>query len=463
VITYEEERAIETLSKEAKDYGVYCWDIVSGLVDYRSGERREMGDPLEPLQAITTLGESSIVFLKDFHRFIAQTEVYRTIKNLIPLLKSTDKHVVIISPVCNIPVELEKDITTLTFELPTEEELVQTAQRIVKENKLKISVDEQAVKAACGLTLSEAENAFALSLVFQKKYDKATIENERLQAVRKSNLMELHNPEPIEKLGGLNNLKKYLTNRKKGFYEKNLPPYAKPHGIILVGPPGTGKSLSAKVCSSIFDIPLVRLDINSLKGSLLGESEKNMSQALNLIRAVAPVVVWMDEFEKTFAGIASSARTDGGTTLGMIGKLMTAMQDFRDEGIPVYWVATVNDIDALIENSQGAMVRRFDDIFFVDFPNKEEREEIIKIMNEKYGSDIPLEWADKMENWTGAEIEKLAFSSLYDGLEEAFIAIRPIYYQCRESIEKARRWAKYNARLANESKQKVQKERKIRV
>jgi len=171
-----------------------------------------------------------------------------------------------------------------------------------------------------------------------------------------------------------------------------------------------------------------------------------------------------NEFEKAFAGVASSARTDGGTTLGMVGKLMTAMQDFRDEGIPVYWVATVNDIDALIENSQGAMMRRFDDVFFVDFPSVEERKDIIKIMNKKYQSNIPVDWASKMENWTGVEIEKLAFSSLYDGLDEAFASIRPIYHQSRESIEKAREWAKYNARLANGTvKTTIQKDRKIKL
>ncbi len=464
VQTHEEGRCISVLSQQAERYSVYSWDIVGGLLDHQMDQVRHMPDPIKPLQSIPSLPESSILFLKDFHRFINAIEVIRTVKNLIPVLKATDRHLVVVSPVLQIPVELEKDITVLPFLLPTVAELLETAKRIVQENDLSVEVDERAIQAGKGLTLHEAENAMALSLVQEKTFSKKILEQEKLQAIRKSGLMELQNPEPLESLGGLDALKRYLQNRREGFHKQDIPPYAKPHGTILVGPPGTGKSLSAKVTASVFDIPLIRLDISSLKGSLVGESERNMNQALQLIRSVAPVVVWMDEFEKAFAGVASSARTDGGTTLGMIGRLMTAMQDFRDEGIPVYWVATVNDIDALIENSQGAMMRRFDDVFFVDFPSQREREDIVEIMNRKYSTSIPVETAQRMENWTGAEIEKLAFSSLYDGLEEAFSAIRPIYHQCRESIEKAREWAKFNARLANgDGQNAVKKDRKIKI
>lgn len=463
VQTHEEGRAISVLSQEAQGYNIYSWDIVAGLKDHATGQARPMPDPIKPLQAVPTLPESSVLFLLDFHKFISAVEVYRTLKGLIPVMKATDRHIVIVSPVLSIPVELEKDITVLPFQLPTVSELIETARRIVSENELNVSVDERVISAGKGLTLHEAENAMALSLVREKTFSKRILESEKLQAIRKSGLMELQNPEPIESLGGLQPLKQYFQNRKAGFHDNSIPPYARPHGVILVGPPGTGKSLSAKVCASIFDIPLIRLDISSLKGSLVGESERNMNQALQLIRSVAPVVVWMDEFEKAFAGVASSARTDGGTTLGMIGRLMTAMQDFRDEGVPVYWFATVNDIDSLIENSQGAMIRRFDDVFFLDFPSLEERKDIIRIMNRKYNVQIPIELAQQMENWTGAEIEKLAFSSLYDGIDEAFQNVKPIYYQCGESIEKAREWARFNARLANGNGKAEAKGRRIAV
>lgn len=464
VQTHEETRAISVLSQKAQEYHIYSWDIVGGFRDHQTGQAHQMPDPIKPLQEVPTLPERTVLFLLDFHKFIGAVETYRTLKNLMPVLKATDRHIVIVSPVLSIPVELEKDITIIPFELPTVSELFETAQRIVQDNDLDISIEENIISVGKGLTLHEAENAMALSLVRKKTFSKEILEQEKLQAVKKSGLMELQNPEPQESLGGLGNIKRYLKNRRGGFYNKNIPAYAKPHGIILVGPPGTGKSLSAKVCASIFDIPLLRLDISSLKGSLVGESEKNMNQALQLIRSVAPVVVWMDEFEKAFAGVASSAKTDGGTTLGMIGRLMTAMQDFRDEGVPVYWVATVNDIDSLIENSQGAMMRRFDDVFFVDLPTIEEKKDIISIMNKKYSVQIPVEWADRMENWTGAEVEKLAFSSLYDGLDEAFMSIRPIYHQCQSSIEKAREWARYNARLANDnSKTATTKGRRIKA
>ena len=458
VQTHEEGRAIAQLSQEAEGYNIYSWDIVRGLLDHANGQTRQMPDPLKPLHAVPTLPESSILFLKDFHKFITAVEVFRTVKNIIPVLKATDRHLVIISPVLNIPVELEKDITVLQFELPTVQELLETASRIVQENELGIAVDERAISAGKGLTLHEAENAFALSLVQGRNFSKKIIEGEKLQAIRKSGLMELYEPVAESELGGLESLKRYIHNRKRGFEDASLPA---PKGILLVGLPGAGKSLTAKVTASVLDFPLIRLDIASLKGSLVGESEAKMRQALGLIDAVAPCVVWIDEIEKSLGGVQSSNKTDGGTTSAMFGALLTWMQESRTSK---YIVATSNDIDDLLTISQGALLRRFDDIFFVDLPSLEERQEILSIMNTRYHTDLSLDLCTKMEGWTGAEIEKFTIASIYDGVDEAFANIKPIYHQNKEKIEKAREWARYNARLANgNGKTEVKEKRRITI
>jgi len=458
VQTHEEGRAISALSQQAEGYSIYSWDIISGLKDHTSGQVRQMPDPLKPLQSIPTLPESSILFLKDFHKFISSVEVFRTVKNIIPVLKATDRHIVIVSPVLNIPVELEKDITVLNFHLPTVAELLETASRIVSENELAIAIDEKAIASGKGLTLHEAENAMALSLVTEKTFSKKVIEGEKLQAIRKSGLMELYEAVPESELGGLGPLKRYIHNRKRGFEDTSLPT---PRGILLVGLPGAGKSLTAKVTASVLDFPLIRLDIASLKGSLVGESEAKMRQALSLIDAVAPCVVWIDEIEKALGGVQSSNRTDGGTTSAMFGFLLTWMQESRTRK---YIIATSNDIDDLLTISQGALLRRFDDIFFVDLPSLEERQEILSIMNKRYNTDLSLSICSKMEGWTGAEIEKFVIASIYDGVDEAFQNIKPIYHQNREKIEKAREWARFNARLANgNGKDGAKKERRIAI
>jgi SpoVK/Ycf46/Vps4 family AAA+-type ATPase len=257
--------------------------------------------------------------------------------------------------------------------------------------------------------------------------------------------MELYKPVDESELGGLDVLKTYLHNRRRGFDPANGIS-AFPKGIILVGLPGGGKSLSAKVTASILGMPLVRLDISALKGSLVGESEQKMRQALKVIDAVAPCVCWIDEAEKALSGVQSSGKTDGGSSAGMFSTLLTWMQESIT---PKYVVATVNDIDTLLEISQGAFIRRFDDVFFVDLPSREDRVKILSIMNKRYGTRCECKVVDQMECWTGAEIERFVIASLYDGAEVAMANVHPIYQQNRAKIDAARDWAKDNARLAN--------------
>jgi len=473
VQTHEEDRAIKSLSdtvrelfkgEEGDDKGdqvgkCFAWDIMSGMneVGKKNSSKDKAGDPLKAIEAAISMPESSVLFVKDFHKMITSVEVYRTIKNAIPHLRGTGKTIVFISPKINIPIELEKDITIFPFALPTVDDLIATAAGLAKEtqNLQDVDIDRHTIGSGRGLTTDEAENCFALSLIQKKGFDKGIIEGAKLQAVKKSGLMEIFPAVSEKELGGMDNLKKYVLNRKRGFEEPDK--YPSPKGILLLGLPGSGKSLSAKVTASVLGYPLIKLDIAALKGSLVGESERKMRQATEIIDAISPCVVWIDEIEKSLAGVQSSGRTDGGTTSAMFGHLLTWMQEST---APKYLVATCNDIEELMSISQGALLRRFDDIFWVDVPTMAERGEILTIMKDRYKlddhEDVVNAWdpkiVKKMNGWTGAEIEKFAKACVYDGFDVAFKNIQPISKQNETVISKARDWASTNARCANTEK-----------
>ena len=486
VQTHEECRAISALAKEAPGYKIYSWDILSGLKDHTTGKEvgtkqkvdgsyelkdmdskdqavKAIKEPLKILGIPSLMAVDSILFLKDFHKFVANLEIFRTIKNIVPTLKANGKHIVFVSPSMTIPVELEKEIHIYPFSLPVLEDFMKIAKKMVIENNLNgVEINPDTISACKGMTLAEAENAMALSLVQEKKFSKKILEKEKLQVIRKSGLMELYEPVPISQLGGLGRIKKYALNRLRGFTDPKLP---FPKGIILVGLPGGGKTLTGKVFASIFDCPLIRLDFSGLKAGIVGESERKLRDALALIDAVGKSVVLLDEVEKALGGAQSSNRTDGGTTAAMVGYLLNWMQESKGDH---YIIATCNEIEVLLQISQGAFLRRFDDIFFVDVPSESERKEILAIMNKRYDAKHDLKLAIKMQNWTGAEIEKFVVASLYDGADEAFLNVKPIFEQNQEVIGKARSWAKYNARLANDEPEpekmetKTETERRIK-
>ena len=461
VETHEEFRAIVTLAFEASGYSVFSWDIITGTKDHATGkytvDRNDKGvpqpeTPLKALRRFQEAKEDSVLFLKDYHKYLNNSiEVLRMTKNLIGEIKAKSKHIIIVSPVVQIPVELEKDFTLLPFILPTVDDLVKVAEKIIKDNgiytdkekKVYMKVDEQTVSVGRGLTLNEAENAMARSLVEKKVLSKDIIQEEKLQVIKKSGMMELFEPIPESELV-MDGLKSYIHKRKKAFDSGSKLP--KPKGIILTGVPGGGKSLAAKVVASIFGCPLVRLDIGALKGSKVGESEAKMRAALAQIDALGFVVVWMDEIEKILSGVQSSGHSDAGTTSTMFGTLLTWMQESKS---PHYIIATCNEVADLLSISQGALIRRFDDLFYVDVPTEKERKEIISLMNKRYSTKLNGELLSMSKGWTGAEIEKFVVASLFDGYDEALANVHPIAEQNKGLLDISREWALRNARRAN--------------
>ncbi|MCG8684055.1 MAG: AAA family ATPase, partial [Desulfobacterales bacterium] len=256
-------------------------------------------------------------------------------------------------------------------------------------------------------------------------------------------LMEFFPPVSMDQVGGLEPFKEYLANRMKAFEPggEHLP---KPKALLLIGVPGTGKSLSCKAAASILGWPLIRLDISALKGSLVGESEEKMRQATATIDAFGKAVVWLEELDKVFSGIKSSGRSDGGTTASMFAHFLVWMQETSS---PILVMATANDISSLPPEFMRA--GRFDGLFFVDLPTEAERQDIIKIMNRRYGAEIPTDAVKTLKGWTGAEIEQLAKDSLFDGYETAVTNIVPLSKTMKEDIGSLRDWARTMARRAN--------------
>lgn len=320
---------------------------------------------------------------------------------------------------------------------------------------------EAALAAAGGLTTLEAENAFALSVIESGTITPAIVAREKAHALKKSGLLEVvTTTASLASIGGLEALKAWLLQRREAFTKRardyGLPV---PKGMLVLGVPGTGKSLTAKATASVFDVPLLKLDAGKLFGSLVGQSEANLRATIATAEAIAPCVLWIDELEKGFAGSASSGSSDGGTSARVFGSLLNWLQD---KTAPVFIVATANDVSQL----PPELLRkgRWDESWFVDLPDTRERAAIWDIVIEKYGRDKAAYdtavLARSSELHTGAEIEAAFVEALHRGfaedrepgeldLGEVLSESVPLAVSMSESIERLRQWAKGRARGAS--------------
>jgi len=329
---------------------------------------------------------------------------------------------------------------------------------------------EALLGAASGLTTIEAENAFALSVVETKTLDPVIIAREKAQAVKKSGLLELiETKESLDSVGGLDVLKSWLVRRKNAFSQKardyGLPT---PKGLLITGVPGTGKSLTAKATAAVFGTPLLRLDAGRIFGGLVGQSESNIRSFIQTAEAIAPCVLWLDEIEKGLAGSKSSGVTDGGTSARVFGSFISWMSE---KTAPVFVVATANDVSQL----PPELLRkgRWDELFFVDLPNLEERQEIWRIQVAKHGRDPrdfdSVQLARATEGLTGSEVEATFVEALYRAFDddqeptdltiaEVLTDFVPLSKTMADQIIGLRNWAKGRARFATSP----QNERRLR-
>lgn len=371
--------------------------------------------------------QDTFLILKDVHGELNNPKIIALLKRIAENNLYSDcfsTTVFIISEIIVIPRELENYITVFDIPLPTISEINVLIRAFIKD--LEITVEEDTIN---DITLSfKGLNEFQIKQILNLAYqdggcidkdDKELILKEKEQFVKKSGMLEIVNfTESIDDIGGLENLKEWLSRKAKIF--ANLDKAIKfgvdiPKGIMIIGMPGCGKSLTAKATARLFDIPLVRLDVGRLLGKYVGESEENMRRALQLSEAISPCVLWIDEIEKAFAGVGYQGGGSDVTTR-LFGQFLTWMQEKENT---VFIVATANDISRM--PAEFLRKGRFDELFFVDLPNGEERKKILEIHLKKRGKwnkDIDsIALIKETEGFNGADLEAV----VKDTIEGAFI------------------------------------------
>jgi AAA+ superfamily predicted ATPase len=483
VVTWEEERLEQRLLEIAKkrNKSLHVWTCSQGMVQFGADPQRSKGgagstcDPVAGLDAVLAYVEPGIFLFKDLHDHldtrmcIGNLRNIRRLRDVAHALRDTYKTVVLVSPIMKIPVELSKDVAVVEFGTPSVEDFNGLLDRIIDDVKdqprISINLDaegrEKLVHAARGLTLKEAENVFAKTLVLDGKLDADDISvvfSEKQQIIRKSGTLEYYeSQEKFTSVAGLENLKDWLRKRSAAFSDRavqfGLPA---PKGLLLLGVQGCGKSLCAKAASSLWKLPLLRFDIGRVFGSLVGSSEESMRRALQTAESVAPAILWIDEIDKAFAGTQGSAGSDGGTASRVFGTFLTWLSE---KTAPVFVIATANDISHL----PPEMLRkgRVDEIFFVDLPNDDERREIFRIHLTKRKRDPAKFDLDDLARlsggFSGAEIEEAIISGLYDAfskgtdLDTAILKIGiaetvPLSKTMSEELNRLRNWAQGRAR-----------------
>lgn len=472
------EGIIHVLRSEGKDVRIFNWNCVDGLrglngdkpqpVINKDGE--EIVEPEEVLKYILNDKDASkdVFVLEDFNNYIEEENVKYYIRSIAERARHTNTHAIILSAVYKLPVELEKYVTVLNIPLPDRFDMEKTLGVVERQCKINLSMEmrNRMVDAALGMTSMEADLAFCLAAVKDDLGLNApyTVSSEKEQIIKKSGILDYFpKNESLKDVGGMEILKDWLFKRQKA-YEKKARDFGlqEPKGLLLLGVPGCGKSLTAKSIASFWNMPLLRLDIGKVYQGLVGSSEDNIRKAIATAEAVAPCVLWIDEIEKGLNGVQSSGSTDGGVTSRIFSTILTWMQEKTS---PVFVVATANNINLL----PPELLRkgRFDEIFFVDLPTAKERENIFSIHLVKKGQDpakFPMELLGKRsEGFNGAEIEECIKEAMFEAYVEnpdnpvlmashiidAINQTVPLSTTMKEQISSLRNWAATRAKNAS--------------
>jgi len=485
VSTLEEDRAASRIKAVAEKLGcpVFEWNCTGGFAQVSEGKLRQPGDGhcTNVDQALGAMGEykqqRTVFIVRDLDLLasrLAPSADYvvltRRIKDVHRKLKQNGNTVIFLSGSPAMPPELGAYLALVEAPLPDNDERLAIISAWIKTNAqgLSCQLDDEGLHrltaAAAGMTSRQIQSALAVSVVKHRAVVAASVDDmlaEKVKAVKTSEILEyIPVTENFADVGGLDGLKEYIKKRASCFSRAALRyGLPTPKGILILGPPGAGKSLTAKAAASVLQIPLIRLDFGRVHGSLVGESEERMRRALALAEAQAPVVLWIEELEKALGGVGGPSG-DSGVTQRLFGKFLTWAQERTKV---VFMVATANNVTQL----PPELLRRgrFDEIFFVDLPTPSERKAILDVVLRKHGlqpkglvTDVLI---DRLDRYTGAEMDYIVTEAMFDAfddnqravtvkdIEAATTKVLPLADQMREEIEALRRWGKANARSAS--------------
>ena len=466
--TVEEDRAITLLKSVADQLWLPLseWTVTLGLIRASDGETiATTAEPFQLLRHLQAVAVEGLFVLKDFARHLDDAKVARQFRETAQSFARGRSTMVLTGAPIHLPADIESDVVRYELKLPDRDELLKVVYAVIQSLKATRKVEthlreedrEQLLLALQGLTLNQARQAVAELIMNDDRRtaheDMRVVLKRKAQMIQEGGLLEYY---PVEdnrfQLGGFANLKAWLERQKVGFTEEaralNLGP---PRGILIVGVPGCGKSLAAKVIAREWKLPLVKLDAGRLFDKYIGESEKNFRKAIAMAESMAPVVLWIDEIEKGMVA-TGGGEADAGLSRRLFGAFLTWLQEKRQE---VFVVATANDLSIL----PPELLRkgRFDEIFFVDLPDAQEREVILKIHLTLRKQDAAMFDCSKIvascDGFSGAEIEQAVVGGLYralsskrplntDLLLEEINHTIPLSVTRREDIDRLREMAK---------------------
>jgi SpoVK/Ycf46/Vps4 family AAA+-type ATPase len=449
--SFEEARVLAELHEIVSDPNlmrnqrpIWVWSATRGFGDAEGNVQPNTAEPAGAIDWMMRQDAAGVFVMLDLHSHLgddrrpADPILIRRMREVAQAFQSgaIARALIIVAPTLRIPAEIEKDVTLVDFPLPTAADIRKVLDDIVAANtaagsRIRIEVDEvgreRLAKAALGLTLNEATNAFARAMVNDgvlTEDDVHVVMQEKKQTVRKAGLLEFVEVDlDLDDVGGLQNLKRWLAKRNNSWLDEaaayGIPA---PKGVLMTGVPGCGKSLTAKAIAAGWELPLLRLDIGKVFAGVVGSSEQNMRAAIRTAEATAPCILWLDEIEKGFSGVGGDG--DSGTSSRVFGSFLTWMQE---KTAAVFVIATANKVDGL--PPEFLRKGRFDEIFFVDLPTAQERKDIWglhlrkKLAKSKAGSlpitdDLLSRLVDVTEGFAGAEIEQLVVAGLFDAFSE---------------------------------------------